>query len=122
MCFGVAFLTGCYFLWVGLYKPRFFWCSSQVLSMRRRWGDTPAQAFYAGLGGLLLAILCWMVGPAIMLGQTLHIALFAGLVYAGIKIYRWSNQPRPRPSQSEYSQSEQTLAWQRRKLAQLIKR
>lgn len=115
MCFGAAFLVGTYLLWVSICKPSFFWDSSQVRSLRYRWGERQAQAFYGGIGALLLGILCFTYGLVYMSVQLLHIGIFAVAVLGGIQLYRWSRQSRP-------SSRERELNRQRQKLSQLIRR
>lgn len=49
-CIGLFLVVGTWF------KPSFFWNSSQCLKVRHRLGNRGTQAFYYGLGGILLFI------------------------------------------------------------------
>ena len=116
MCFGAACLTGLLLLWVGIFKPTFFWRSSQVLGMRRRLGDVQAQMLYAGIGALLLTILVSTYGGAFVGFQLLYAAIFGAVVFVGFKAYTWYRNRDSRPSRKEIR-----LQYQRQKLSKLLK-
>lgn len=59
MCLGSICLISLFLIWGTVCKPRFFWKSTQVLTIRQRFGDRGAEIFYCSIGGSLL-VLTWI--------------------------------------------------------------
>lgn len=59
MCLGSVCLISLFLIWGTVCKPRFFWTSTQVLTIRQQFGDKGAEIFYCSIGGSLL-FLAWV--------------------------------------------------------------
>jgi hypothetical protein len=56
MCLGSVCLISLFLLFGAVCKPNFFWKSTEVLALRRRFGDRGAEIFYSSIAGSLFLV------------------------------------------------------------------